>query len=564
MPERWFRQAVIYCLDVDTFQDSDGDGVGDFAGLIDRLDHLARLGVTCIWLNPIHPSPNRDDGYDVTDFYGVHPRLGTLGDFVELIHQADNRGMRVMIDLVVNHTSDQHPWFQSARSDPKSPYRDWYIWSKDEPSDAHQGVVFPGYQDSTWSYDEQASAWYYHRFFDFQPDLNMTNPRVRQEIEKIIGFWLQLGVAGFRLDAAPFVIEVTVPGEPDSRQEFSWLRDFHDQLSWRRGDAVMLAEANVDPDRLRDYFGDGDRLAMLFNFILNQRTFLALARHEVGPILQALAEVPTIPDTCQWATFLRNHDEVDLGRLVGHEHDEVFAAFAPEPTMRIYDRGIRRRLAPMLGNDRRRIEMAYALQFSLPGTPVIRYGDEIGMGDNLKLPERNAMRTPMQWSNNRNGGFSTVRRKRDLRRPVITGGQFGYETVNVEDQQRDPASLLAWFQRTLLTLRECPEFGVGGCSYLDTGERAVLALLREAPSGTMLAVTNLSDQTFTVDLDRRGVEQGAPIEVYADRDYPPISDDLDGIEIGPFGYRWIRLSRTIGGRAGSVNQRAHRRHGANV
>ncbi len=556
MPERWFRQAVIYCLDVDTYQDSDGDGIGDLPGLIDRLDHLARLGVTCIWLNPVHPSPNRDDGYDVTDFYAVHPDLGTLGDFVELVHQADNRGLRLIIDLVVNHTSDQHPWFQSARLDPDSPYRDWYVWSQDEPHDLSQGVVFPGYQATTWSYDDAAQAWYYHRFYDFEPDLNMANPRVRQEVEKIIGFWLQLGVAGFRLDAAPFVIELTSPNDPAPRKDFSWLSDFRSQMSWRRGDAVILAEANVERDQLAEYFGAGDRLPMMFNFILNQRTFLALARSEVGPILQALAEVPSIPDTCQWATFLRNHDEVDLGRLVGHEHNEVFAAFGPDPDMQLYGRGIRRRLAPMLGNDRRRIEMAYALQFSLPGTPVIRYGDEIGMGDDLSLPQRRAVRTPMQWSSGRHGGFSTVARRRDLREPVISGGAFGYETVNVEDQQRDGTSLLAWFQRALLILRECPEFGIGVCTYLDTGERSVLALVHEAPSGAMLALTNLAAEPRTFSLGPQPCQDGDPVDVFGDQDYPPVAAALENIEIGAYGYRWIRLRRTIGGRAGSTPQRA--------
>ena len=387
-------------------------------GLIDRLDHIARLGATCIWLNPIHPSPDRDDGYDITDFYGVHPDLGSLGDFVELIHQSGNRGIRVMIDLVVNHTSDEHPWFQSARQSVDSPYRDWYVWSKDEPADARQGMVFPGYQSTTWSFDEIAGEWYYHRFYDFQPDLNMDNPAVRQEIEKIIGFWLQLGVSGFRLDAAPFVIELTAPGIAEPRKDFSWLDDFRAQLAWRRGDAVILAEANVEQDQLLEYFGDGRRLPMLFNFILNQRTFLALARGECAPILQALAQTPTVPTSCQWATFLRNHDEVDLGRLVGHEHEEVFAAFGPEPAMRLYDRGIRRRLAPMLGNDRRRIEMAYALQFSLPGTPVIRYGDEIGMGEDLRLPERNAIRTPMQWSS---GSARRVLHRAPQARPAPSG-----------------------------------------------------------------------------------------------------------------------------------------------
>jgi maltose alpha-D-glucosyltransferase/alpha-amylase len=551
MPERWYRHGVIYSLDVDTYQDSDGDGVGDLAGLVDRLDYLARLGITCIWLNPIHPSPNQDDGYDITDFYGVHPRLGSLGDFVELLHQAGNRGIRVIIDLVLNHTSDQHPWFQAARADPASPYRDWYVWSETEPSDLRQGMVFPGYQDTTWTFDEQAGAWYYHRFYDFEPDLNMANPRVRQEIEKIIGFWLQLGVAGFRLDAAPFVIELTTPGDPQPRQDFSWLDDFWSQLSWRRGDAVILAEANVEPEQVVEFFGQGRRLPMLFNFVLNQRTFLALARREVAPIVQALAELPALPPSCQWATFLRNHDEVDLGRLVGHEHDEVFAAFGPDPEMQLYGRGIRRRLAPMLGNDRRRVEMAYALQFSLPGTPVIRYGDEIGMGEDLSLPERNAIRTPMQWSNAPNGGFSSTSRKRDLRRPVIGEGDYSYSRVNVEAQQRDPGSLLSWFQRALLTMRECPEFGIGSCRYIDTGERAVLALVHEASSGTMLAITNLGRTRKTIDLQSDDGED-EPTEVFADREYAPVGAALTGIEVAGYGYRWLRLRRTMGARAGST------------
>jgi maltose alpha-D-glucosyltransferase/alpha-amylase len=552
MPERWFRHGVVYCLDVDTFQDSDGDGIGDLAGLIDRLDYLSRLGVSCIWLSPIHPSPERDDGYDITDFYAVHPRLGTLGDFVELVHQAGNRGIRVMIDLVVNHTSDQHPWFQAARADPASPYRDWYVWSATEPSDRRQGMVFPGYQDTTWTFDEEAGAWYYHRFYDFQPDLNMANQRVRQEIEKIIGFWLQLGVSGFRLDAAPFIIELTTPGDANPRQDFSWLDDFWSQLSWRRGDATILAEANVEPAELLEYFGAGHRLPMMFNFILNQRTFLALARGEVAPILQALAEMPALPPTCQWATFLRNHDEVDLGRLVGHEQEEVFAAFGPEPEMQLYERGIRRRLAPMLGNDRRRIEMAYALQFSLPGTPVVRYGDEIGMGEDLALPERNAIRTPMQWSAGPNGGFSSTTRTKALRRPVITGGEYGFEQVNVDAQQLEPSSLLSWFQRALLTLRECPEFSIGTCRYVDAGDRSVLALVHEAPAGTMLAVTNLGPTKRTISLPPPDGADDGPTEVFADRRYAPVGPDLTGIEVAGYGYRWIRLRRTVGARAGSA------------
>jgi maltose alpha-D-glucosyltransferase/alpha-amylase len=549
MHERWYKQAVLYCLDVDTFQDSNGDGVGDFAGLTSRLDYLARLGVTCLWLNPIHPSPNRDDGYDVADFYGVDPRLGTMGDFVEFLHQADNRGLRVIIDLVVNHTSDQHPWFQSARSDPESPFRDFYVWSKDEPSDVHQGMVFPGEQDSTWTWDKVAKAWYYHRFYDFQPDLNMANPAVRAEVRKIMAFWLRLGVSGFRMDAAPFVIEVTRANEPQARKEFDWLREFRELLSWRRGDATILAEANVEREELVEYFGGGDRLPMLFNFMLNQRVFLALARSDAGPILSAIEAAPAIPESCQWATFLRNHDEIDLGRLSERERADCFAAFGPDEDMQLYGRGIRRRLAPMLGNDRRRIEMAYSLQFTLPGTPVLRYGEEIGMGDDLSLPERDAIRTPMQWSAAPNAGFSTAAAKQ-LCRPVITGGDFGHETVNVAEQRRDSGSLLHWMERMLHTVRECPEFGVGTCTPVDTGDSAVLALRYEAPGGVVLAVTNLGDRRRTLDLGAdSGTDadvDGDPVEVFGDRAYDRPAPDLKGLELAGYGYRWIRLRETPG------------------
>src|SRR5579871_3285146 len=451
MEERWFKEAVIYCLEVDTFQDSNGDGAGDLRGLIARLDYLARLGVTCLWLGPVHPSPNRDDGYDVTDYYGVDPRLGSLGDFVELVHQASNRGLRIIIDLVVNHTSDQHPWFQSARADPASPYRDWYVWSQTEPPAITSGVVFPGVQDTTWSYDKKARAWYYHRFYDFQPDLNWANPDVRAEVAKIVAFWLQLGVSGFRMDAAPFVIEDVHPDQPTPRREYRWLNDLRSHLSWRRGDSMVLAEANVPRDELLEYFGAGDRLPLLFNFSLNEHLFLALARGSAAPVREALAAMPTLPESCTWATFLRNHDEVDLGGLTEKERAECFAAFGPEQTMQLYGRGIRRRLAPMLGGDRRRIELAYAVQCSLPGTPVLRYGEELGMGDDLSLPERNALRTPMQWSDEPNAGFSNAPEGR-LVRPVVHGGDFGFTSVNVDAQRADDASLLAWFERMLRTL----------------------------------------------------------------------------------------------------------------
>jgi maltose alpha-D-glucosyltransferase/alpha-amylase len=545
--ERWYKQAVIYCVDVDTFQDSNGDGVGDLPGLTSRLDYLARLGVTCLWLNPIHPTPNRDDGYDVADFYGVDARLGNLGDFAELLHQADNRGMRVIIDLVVNHTSDQHPWFQMARSDPESPYRDYYVWSKDQPSDLHQGVVFPGVQETTWTWDKQAESWYYHRFYDFQPDLNMANPEVRAEVRKIIAFWLQLGVSGFRMDAAPFIIELTRANEPNAPKAFEYLQEFREVASWRRGDAVILAEANAERDELVQYFGSGDRLPMLFNFLLNQRLFLALARGEVAPILSALEAAPAIPESCQWATFLRNHDEIDLGRLSPREREECFAAFGPKPEMQLYGRGIRRRLAPMLSNDRRRLEMTYALQFTLPGTPVLRYGEEIAMGDDLSLPERDAIRTPMQWTSERNAGFSTAPSDQ-LVRPVISKGEYGYPKVNVALQRRDAGSLLNWMERMLHTLRECPEFAVGECCPVDSGHSSVLAMRYDAPGGAMLALTNLADERVVVDLDPSAAGGGEvrPLEVFWNREYDSVGPDLKGVELDGYGYRWIRLRETPG------------------
>jgi maltose alpha-D-glucosyltransferase/alpha-amylase len=448
MTERWYEKAIIYCLDVETFQDSNGDGVGDFAGLTRRLDYLSRLGVDCLWLNPIHPSPGRDGGYDVADYYNVHPRLGTLGDFAVFLQAAESRGIRVIIDLVVNHTSDEHPWFQSARSSPDSPYRDWYIWSEREPADRRQGIVFPGEQDETWTYDRTARAWYYHRFYRFQPDLNIGNPEVREEIKKIASFWLQLGVAGFRMDAVPFLIESTNPDGSAGEKDFGFLTELRQHTQWQRRDALLLAEANVEPDQLTTYFGDSggsaNRLHMLFDFLLNGQIMLALARRDPEPVIGALRETPALPAGSQWATFLRNHDEVDLSRLTADQRDEVFAEFGPREDMRLYGRGIRRRLAPMLGGDPRRIRLAYSLQFTLRGTPVIRYGEEIGMGDELSLPGREAIRTPMQWSPLRNAGFSTAEPDQ-LVQPVVDDDTFGYGKVSLRAQRNDHGSLLTWF-----------------------------------------------------------------------------------------------------------------------
>ncbi|WP_433791981.1 alpha-amylase family protein [Actinoplanes sp. CA-252034] len=547
MSDRWYSKAVVYCLDIDSFADSDGDGCGDIRGLIGRLDYLSRLGINCLWLNPIHPSPGKDDGYDVSDFYNVDPRFGTLGDFAELLHQAANRGIKVIIDLVVNHTSDQHPWFVSARSSPDSPYRDWYVWSETAPEDRKQGMVFPGEQDETWSYDRTAKLWYYHRFYKFQPDLNIENPEVRAEIKKICAFWLQLGVSGFRMDAVPFIIEKTEPGSPTAPMDFDFLSDLRQHVQWRKGDAVLLAEANVEPEKLVTYFGDeggsSNRIHMLFDFMLNARLVLGLARQDTEPIIDALRDSPKLPDGGQWATFLRNHDEIDLSRLTAEQRKDVLDQFGPDESMQLYGRGIRRRLAPMLGNDRRRIELAYALQFSLRGTPVIRYGEEIGMGENLELEGRYAIRTPMQWNNLPNGGFSSADPKQVIR-PVISGGEYGFETLNATLQRHDPKSLLSWFERMIRTLRETPEIGGGTCTHVDVpAPRGILVHRADADTGTMLFVHNLGTEDGVVDLSSLAAEADFPNDVLADQKYPE-PGEFDKISVAGYGYRWIRMRRT--------------------
>ena len=547
MSERWYKEAVIYSLEVETFQDSNGDGWGDLQGLISRLDYLSRLGVTCLWLNPIHPTPNRDDGYDVADYYAVDERLGSLGDFVELTLQARERGIRILIDLVVNHTSDQHPWFVSARSSPDSPYRDWYVWSDTEPPDRKQGIVFPGEQTETWTWDAQAKAWYFHRFFNFQPDLNWRNPEVRAEIRKVMAFWLQLGASGFRIDAAPFVLEQVEPGRDPAPQDFTILDDWRQDVQWQRGDAVLLCEANVEPDKLPPYCaaapdGPNDRAHMLFDFLLNPRLWLALARGDAEPIAEQLRNPPPLAPMAQWAMFLRNHDELDLSRLSKEQQREVFKAFAPRKDMQLFDRGIRRRLAPMFKGDARKIRLAYSLMFTMPGTPVLRYGEEIGMGENLALPERNALRTPMQWSPGAGGGFTTAPAAEQIR-PVQTAGRYGAGAVNVEQQLRDRDSLLRWFEDMIRVLRQYPEVGVGTCSVVDAPvPRHVLAHRCDAPEGSLLLLHNLADRAVSVDLGRLDGVRGKPREIFSDGPYDAPTGRLADIALRAYGYRWFQLN----------------------
>ena len=536
----WYKNAVVYCLSVATFMDASGDGVGDFAGLIRRLDYLQGLGVTAIWLMPFQSSPCRDDGYDVSNYYDVDARFGTLGDFVEFTQAAKQRGIRVIIDLVVNHTSNEHMWFKEACKDPDSPYRDWYVWSKKKPRNANKGMVFPGVQKSTWSFEPRARAWYFHRFYDFQPDLNTANPHVQAEILKIMGFWIQLGVSGFRMDAVPFVIATKGPTVDKPVEQYAMLRTFREFLQWREGDAIILAEANVLPDTDMQYFGRaGDRMHMMFNFEANQNLFFALAASDVRPLIKALKATAPRPKTAQWGMFLRNHDELDLGRLTKRQRDAVFRAFGPDKSMQLYDRGIRRRLAPMLGGDRRRIELAYSLMFTLPGTPVLRYGDEIGMGDDLSLPERNCARTPMQWSTEPQAGF-TKSTKPML--PIISEGPFGYRHVNAAQQRRDPNSLLNWMERIIRMRKEIPEAGWGDFDFLATNDTCVLAIRYDWRNNSVLFIHNLASTPreikFTV---RRDVPDQTLVNVLSDDHSRPDVRGRHRVILEGYGYRWYRV-----------------------
>jgi maltose alpha-D-glucosyltransferase/alpha-amylase len=537
----WYKNAVIYCLSVATYMDANGDGIGDFKGLMRRLDYLQGLGVTALWLMPFQPSPCKDDGYDVADYYGVDPRYGTLGDFVEFTRGCEQRGMRVLIDLVVNHTSNEHPWFRDACRDPKSKYRDWYVWSARKPKNADSGVVFPGVQKSTWSYDKTAKAYYFHRFYDFQPDLNTANPEVQAEILKIMGFWLQLGVSGFRMDAVPFVIAKKGAGLTRPTEQYDMLRSFSEFLTWRKGEAIILAEANVLPDTDLKYFGDsGERLQMMFNFEVNQHLFFALASGDSRPLVKAISDTKSRPATAQWGQFLRNHDELDLGRLTRKQRETIFAAFGPDEDMQLYQRGIRRRLAPMLQGDRRRLELAYSLMMTLPGTPVVRYGDEIGMGDDLRLPERNCARTVMQWSTEPNGGFTKSDKPA---MPVITDGPYSFQHINVAAQRRDPNSLLNWMERIIRMRKEVPEIGWGDFSFVPSGTPHVLAIRYAWRNNSVLCVHNLSSEPQEVRLSvRNGDEADCTLVNLLSEDHShPEKNGRHRILFEPYGYRWFRI-----------------------
>jgi maltose alpha-D-glucosyltransferase / alpha-amylase len=534
----WWKTGVIYCADVGTWLDSDGDGAGDLAGLTKRLDYLSGLGITTLWLMPFYPSPMGDDGYDITDYYSVDPRFGTLGDFVEMIRTAGNLGIRVLVDLVLNHTSSQHPWFQQARRDRGSRYRDYYRWSDEKQSEPSE-VAFPGEQTSTWTYDDVAGQWYMHRYYDFMPELNITEPDVRDEMNKILGFWLELGISGFRVDSLQFMIETVGTSAKD--KPVSYLRSLVEFVERRRGDAIFLGEANVSPGEQQQYFelDGGDGVQMLFDFRTCAAQWLAHARGSAEPVVQALNSRPAIPQQAQFANFCRHHDELNIGMLSGSERDEVFAAFAPEPEHRVYGRGIRRRLAPMLGNDQRRIKLALALTMALPGTPVLMYGDEIGMGENLSLPGRIAVRVPMQWSPGHAGGFSAAS---DLYRPACADGPYGYRTVNVLDQRHEPASLYSWMAQAIGVRRECPELGWGEWRTLDAGDEHVLAIEYKWRDGHLVTLHNLSAEPAVVRLPGGiggDAQAGEARQLLGDERRAPAA--CSEVRLDGYGFSWLRL-----------------------
>ena len=540
----WWKSAVVYCLDVQTFYDSNGDGIGDFAGLSERLDHLVELGVTVLWLMPFYPTADVDDGYDITDFYTVDPRLGSLGDFVEFIRSARSRGLRVIADLVVNHTSADHPWFRSARSSKESPYRDWYVW-RDEPGPEKPGdVVFPDRETSIWTKDRKAGQYYLHRFYRSQPDLNVANPQVRDEIARIIGVWMELGLSGFRVDAVPFLLETSgIEGGAEALpQPHDYLRDLRAFLNRRSGDAILLGEVNLTHDQSRAFFGDedGDELTMLFDFPTMQAMYLSLAREDAGPLRSALMGRPQSPSDSQWAVFARNHDELTLDKLSGAERAEVFASFGPEEDMQVYGRGLRRRLPPMLDNDPARIRLVYSLMMSLPGTPTLFYGEEIGMGENLDLDGRMAVRTPMQWHPGKAGGFSAADPEQ-LCRP-FPAAPYGPDQVNVVSQRHDPDSLFSFLREHIRCYRECPELGWGTLAILDHDKTAVLVHQTDWDGGTLLLCHNLGTDEVTVDLSIPEQAGKRCVDLFDRSTVVPIGKKGElRIALERYGTRWFRV-----------------------
>jgi len=535
----WYKEIVFYELYIRAFADGNGDGHGDFRGLTSRLDYVQELGVDCIWLLPMYPSPLLDDGYDIAGHYDIHPDYGTLEDWKAFIGEAHRRGLRVIVDLVLNHTSDQHPWFQAARSSPDSPYRDYYVWSDTDQKYQEARIIFIDTEPSNWTWDEVAGAYFWHRFFSSQPDLNYDNPAVQQAMLDVLKFWMDTGIDGFRADAVPYLFEREGTNCENLPETHAYLKRLRQYMEEHYPGRILLAEANQWPEDLLPYFGQGDEFHMGFHFPLMPRLFMALKTGVRDGIVEIMGRTPVIPEACQWCFFLRNHDELTLEMVTEEERQFMWEQYASEPRMRL-NLGIRRRLAPLLDNDRRKIELLNAILFSMPGSPIIYYGDEIGMGDNIWLDDRNGVRTPMQWTDEANAGFSTAPAEA-LYAPVIDDQVFGYQHVNVAAQQADPDSLLNWTKRLVRLRKAHPVFGRGDFRFLLPENAHVLAYVRAYEDETVLVVGNLTDAEQTAALDLGASAGATPVDLLTNERLAPVTAEPYALALPPYGYRWLAL-----------------------
>jgi len=537
----WYKDAIIYQVHVRTFNDSNGDGIGDFRGLAEKLDYLQELGVNALWLMPFFPSPLRDDGYDIADYRSVHPSYGTIEDFKHFLAIAHERGIRVIMEMVLNHTSDQHPWFQESRSSRANPRRDWYVWSDTDNRYRGTRIIFLDTETSNWARDPISQSYYWHRFFSHQPDLNYDNPAVREEMWSVMCFWLEMGVDGFRLDAVPYLVEREGTSCENLPETHVILKDLRRRLDEQFPGRMLLAEANQWPADLRPYFGEGDEFHMAFHFPVMPRMFMSVKLEDRKPIMDILQQTPAIPDPCQWCLFLRNHDELTLEMVTDIERDYMYDTYAGDKAMRL-NLGIRRRLAPLLDNDRRRVELMNGMLMSFPGTPIIYYGDEIGMGDNVHLGDRNGVRTPMQWDAGWNAGFSKADPE-NLYSPLILDPVYGYPAVNVYSQKRSGHSLLAWMTRLIATRKSTQVFGRGSIEFLQPANHRVLAYVRQLKNETVLVVNNLSSSAQAVELDLRRYKGNILVEMFGRNIFPRIGDLPYLLTMGPYQFFWFRLRR---------------------
>ncbi|MBX4977293.1 alpha-amylase family protein [Rhizobium lentis] len=540
MPNRsssWYEEAVIYSVDVEKFADGNDDGIGDFIGLTEKVPYLSELGITCIWLLPFYRSPDRDNGYDVSDFYSINPKVGTLDDFLTFLHSAGEHGIRVIVDLVVNHTSDQHPWFQAARRDDETRYRGYYVWSADPPPVAPGAKsIFPGEVESLWTYDQVARAYYFHSFYEFQPELNAANPQVREEMLRIVDYWTAFGVSGFRLDAAPLIIADKGLEHANPRDPHGILRQIGSYLQSRRPGGVLVGEVNLPPEASDAFFGEGEQLQLLLNFMLACYLFARFAREDASSINHGLSLLPEPPPGCGWVNFLRNLDELDFSRVSAELKKNVFDAFAPKEEMQAFGRGIRRRVAPMLSGDQRRIELAFSIIFSLSGPPLIVYGDEIGIGEDLSQSGRNTVRVPMQWSAEKNAGFSGANAGK-LCQPIVADGPFSFKRVNVADQSKDPDSLLNGIRRFISLRRNQPIFTKGRMVRLSAADPAVLVHGFEDAGALLLLVHNLAGRPIETEINFAGMQPRRFRDLIGDVEYEGITQTR--LELEPYAYHWF-------------------------